>query len=63
MYIGINNKIKIIIIMTGYVILFGLIGRLFNNNINNINNILINSLLIFVWLGLSRAITNKITII
>lgn len=61
MYININQKIRIIIIMVYYIIIFGLIGKIFGNNIYNINNMMINGLLIFVWIGLSSILTNKIT--
>lgn len=52
------EKIKIIILTICFIFMFGFIKMLILNSKINTRDLLINTILIFIWLGLSQAISN-----
>ena len=61
MFITPHQKIRIIVIVICYIFLFGFLRMAISNRKSSVSNILINGVLIFVWLGLSTAISNLLT--
>ena len=55
-----QQKIRIIITTVCFMFFFGFIRILVTNSKKSINNLLINSVLLFIWLGLSTFITKVI---
>ena len=62
MFLTPQQKMRIIIITISYIFLFGFIRLVVINKKMNINDFLINGILLFIWLGLSTALTNYISI-
>ena len=52
------EKIKIIIIVICYLFLFGFLKIAILRKKIDVRDLLINSILLFIWLGLSQAIAN-----
>lgn len=52
------QKIRIIVITIGYMFMFGFIKAIVLNHKLHTTDFLLNSILIFIWLSLSYALTN-----
>jgi len=61
MFLTPQQKIRILLITISFIFLFGFIRLLIINKKSNINDFLVNSILLFTWLGLSTAIANHIS--
>lgn len=62
MFLTKQQKIRIILITISFIFLFGFIRLIVINKQRNINDFLINTLLLFTWLGLSTSITNHLSV-
>ena len=62
MFLTRAQKMRIIVISILYLFLMGFVKMIVINKKMNINDFLVNALLIFIWLGLSTAITNSISV-